>query len=237
MGGGLDGKHQIISQHQKSHTMPKPEIFVALDFPDIHGALHPVTGRTNLPHGIAVHDPARGCKTIRFPLDRFRQIRHDLFDCKRSGQFPIPDVEIVWPEGSDADTAEKLAAAEQRITDLEAELAVARQVPTVPAEPEVAEPEVAEPEPPAADPVAVEVPNFESSPAEEVQTVTPTDETDGEQSSSEESSEPMTPSEAGKILGNGIPEDQDAEAARVLAEQATEAAPKKRRGGRRKTSE
>lgn len=38
-------------------------------------------------------------------------------------------------------------------------------------------------------------------------------------------SDPMTPSEAGRILGNGIDEPEDGEAARVLA-----SAPKKRRG-------
>lgn len=189
--------------------MSEPKVTVVIDFPETPGDFHPVIGRSGLHIGLALHDSTRGHKVLRLPLEQFRKVREDIFGCKRNGQFPIPDFEVELEgnaeeaEAANAAEAEKLKSALKEIESLRAKLAEA--------EAEIAALKAAAAEPAAKDPKDP----TDLSDQTDLSDLPPPGETPPTPSK-----DPLTPSEAGAILGNGIPEPEDTEAAKILAAQA-----------------
>lgn len=205
-------------------------IIVVIDFPEAPGDLLPVVGRNGMDIGLAFRCPKRGTMCLRLPLEEFRKVRHELFEVKRNGQFPVPDIEIEGMEGDDANLAENLKIALAEVETLkatvvekeallkEADGLLASLTPNAELSTLNAErsSEEGAPAPAPETPVISEPVEEITDTPESVPPVDPTSDLPPPTSS-------MTPSEAGTILGNGIPEPEDAEAARLLAAQSQKA--------------
>lgn len=185
-----------------------PKITVVIEFRETGGGgIWPVSGRSGTVWGYASQCPKRGTFCLRMPLEEFQKCRDDIFNARHKFYYPIPDVEV---EGENAETLktetlkaleETLATATARIAELEASLKAR----------EAGNPPVVEvpTNPPDAD-TPEEISNEEAAALEGAKD--PTD--------LPPAAPAMTPSEAGAILGNGIPEPEDTEAAKVLAAQS-----------------
>jgi hypothetical protein len=82
----------------------------------------PVPGADGSEIGLMTFDPVRGRHCLRMPLEVFRRHKENLFTARRRFFQIIPDFEYIYDE----EEASRVSALEERIVELETQLAKAK---------------------------------------------------------------------------------------------------------------